>query len=91
MIAAFLLRVGYPHWALTALLLIPLAGALVIPALPAAMAKRVALVVTLVEFVVSAGMWWAYLPEGAPFQRSWMTAAPPRRSASTGEASSTIA
>ncbi|MBI1723770.1 MAG: NADH-quinone oxidoreductase subunit M [Gemmatimonadetes bacterium] len=65
---AFLENVGYDRWAITALLLIPIAGALIIPALPAAMAKRVALAVTVVEFVVSAGLWWAYRPEGTPFQ-----------------------
>ncbi len=64
----FLQSIGYDHWALTALLLIPLAGAVLIPALPSALAKRVALAVTLVELIVSLGLWWAYDPSGAPFQ-----------------------
>ncbi|MEK6769271.1 MAG: proton-conducting transporter membrane subunit, partial [Gemmatimonadota bacterium] len=65
---AFLANIGYSRWAITALLIIPVAGALIIPGLPARLAKRVALFVTLVEFVVSLGLWWAYDPAGAPFQ-----------------------
>jgi NADH-quinone oxidoreductase subunit M len=64
----FLQSIGYARWAITALLLIPVAGAVLIPALPAALAKRVALAVTLVELVVSLGLWWAYDPSGAAFQ-----------------------
>jgi len=67
-VTAFLVTVEYARWAVSALLLIPLAGALLVWACPAAAAKRVALGVTLVEFVVSVGLWWAYDPAGAAFQ-----------------------
>jgi NADH-quinone oxidoreductase subunit M len=53
---------GYERWAINALLVLPLVGALLILAAPAARAKHVALVVALVEFVVSVGLWWAFDP-----------------------------
>ncbi len=64
----FLANLGYARWAVSALLLIPLGGALVVWAAPAAAAKRIALAVTLVEFLVSAGLWWAYDPAGPTIQ-----------------------
>ncbi len=63
-----LANLGYARWALSALLVIPLAGALLVWAAPAAAAKKVALAVTLVEFVVSLGLWWAYDPAGPAIQ-----------------------
>ena len=54
--ADWLLSIGYERWALTALLAIPVFGAILVMALPAALAKRVALAVTLVELVVSLGL-----------------------------------
>jgi NADH-quinone oxidoreductase subunit M len=63
-----LASIHYARWAISALLLIPLAGALVIWASPAPAAKRIALWVTLLEFVVSAGLWWAYDPAGPAMQ-----------------------
>jgi NADH-quinone oxidoreductase subunit M len=56
---AFLQSVGYPQWILHALLLLPLLG--VVPVLlgDERSAKRTALAVTLLEFVLSAGLWWA--------------------------------
>jgi NADH-quinone oxidoreductase subunit M len=67
-VSHLLASVGYARWAISALLLIPLAGALLVWAAPAAHAKRVAFVVTLVEFVVSLGLWWAYDPAGPAMQ-----------------------
>ncbi len=55
----FLASIGFDRWILHVLLVLPLVG--VIPVLlgPVAMARRTALFVTVVEFVLSAGLWWA--------------------------------
>jgi NADH-quinone oxidoreductase subunit M len=67
-VSAFLESIGYARWALTALLVIPMAGAALLALFPPSAAKRLALVVSLVEFAVSLGLWWAYDPGGAQFQ-----------------------
>jgi len=68
----FLMGIGYGQWVLNALLVLPLAGALAVLAAPAARAKHVALAVTLVEFLVSVGLWWAYDPGLSTMQfRFW--------------------
>ena len=71
---AFLHSIGYGDWILHALLILPLLGAIPVALLPAPAAKRVAMVVTLLEFVISIGLWWAYDPGTAGMQ---MTAAVP--------------
>src|SRR5512138_1195066 len=60
--SAFLQSIGYGQWILTVLLVLPLAG--VVPVLlgSEASAKRTALVVTVLEFVLSVGLWWALEP-----------------------------
>jgi NADH-quinone oxidoreductase subunit M len=58
----FLMALGYEQWVLNTLLVLPLAGALTVLAAPAARAKHMALAVTLAEFLVSVGLWWAYDP-----------------------------
>ncbi len=71
--------IGYNQWVLPALLLIPLAGALVLVAgaaladddgsLAAAPSARwVALVTLVVEFVVSLGLWWSFDPSETGWQ-----------------------
>ena len=74
----FLLSIGYDRWILSALLVVPLAGALLVLAVPAARAKHVACAVAVVEFLVSAGLWWSYDPgEGAmqlEFVARWIPA-----------------
>jgi NADH-quinone oxidoreductase subunit M len=68
--AAWLLSIGYERWALTALLVIPLIGAVLVMAGPAPLAKRLALAVTVIELVVSLGLWVMFDParEGMQFQ-----------------------
>jgi len=56
---ALLASIGYQHWILHVLLLLPLAGAIPILLGSPAAAKRTALVVTILEFVLSVGLWWA--------------------------------
>ncbi len=63
-----LASIDYAHWAVSALLLIPLAGALLMWPAPTAAAKKIALWVAVVEFAVSAGLWWAYDPAGPVMQ-----------------------
>ena len=54
-----LAAIGYSSWILHVLLVLPLVGAVPILLGPVAAAKRTALVVTLLEFLLSAGLWWA--------------------------------
>ena len=60
--SAFLDSIGYSHWALHALILLPILGIVPILLAPVAAARRIALVVTLAEFVVSLGLWWGFQP-----------------------------
>jgi len=73
---ALLADLAYGRWVIAALLLIPVVAALAVLLAPAAQARRIALAATVLEFVVSVGLWWAYVPEGAPFQfvvrHSWI-------------------
>jgi NADH-quinone oxidoreductase subunit M len=73
---AFLTSIGYQHWVLPALLAIPLVGAALIWAVSprttpgedevasgaARMPGAVALLFFVIEFVVSLGLWWSFLP-----------------------------
>ncbi|MFI5208623.1 MAG: NuoM family protein [Gemmatimonadales bacterium] len=73
-----LTRMGYEHWALTALLIIPLVGVLAVWAAPSRAAKSIALAFSLVELVVSLGLWVGFDPglDGMQFEwrRSWIGA-----------------
>ncbi|MGI9041793.1 MAG: complex I subunit 4 family protein [Gemmatimonadales bacterium] len=70
---------GFGQWILHVLILLPLLG--VVPLLlgPESSAKRTALAVTIVEFVLSVGLWWALDPalgglqlvSDTPWIRSW--------------------
>jgi len=65
----------YDHWVLPALLAWPLVAAAALYAVPAARARHVALVATLVEFALSVPLWWRFDP-GAGMQfvadRPWI-------------------
>jgi len=54
--------IGYDAWVVPTLLLLPLLGAVAVALLPAARARGVALAVSLAEFIISAGLWWAFEP-----------------------------
>ncbi len=58
----FLRSIAYSQWALHALILLPLAGIVPILLAPVAAARRIALVVTVAEFIISLGLWWAFVP-----------------------------
>ncbi len=55
----FLGSIHYNSWVLHALLAIPLGGALLVVALPKAIAKHAALAITVTLFLVSVGLWWS--------------------------------
>src|SRR5438445_5092747 len=68
----------YRQWVLTALLAWPALAALVVMVAPARWAKHVALAATLVEFAISAPLWWVFVPAGgmqfildAPWIPAW--------------------
>ncbi|MBP9201691.1 MAG: hypothetical protein KBF47_16875, partial [Gemmatimonadales bacterium] len=75
----FLALINYEHWILNALILLPLAGVLPIALAPAARARQIALGVTVVELVLSLGLWWAFDPStpvmqfavGGPWLPHW--------------------
>jgi NADH-quinone oxidoreductase subunit M len=78
----FLLSVGYDRWILPALLIIPLVGALLVlfggrqaegeDEVVSGAAKRSSMLATIVfaiEFVLSAGLWWAFDPAVSGWQQ----------------------
>jgi len=66
----FLTSVAYDRWILNALILIPLAGIIPVVFAPPARAKTIAMVVTVLELVVSLGLWWGFDPTTAAMQFS---------------------
>src|SRR3954468_9771856 len=74
-----LASISFDRWILHGLVLLPLAGVVPILLGDERTAKRMALIVTLLEFVLSVGLWWAFDPEqggmqlvsGAPWIPRW--------------------
>jgi NADH-quinone oxidoreductase subunit M len=58
----FLESIGYGQWVLHALVLLPLIGIPLIVLAPERIAKHVALAVTMLEFLLSVGLWWHFDP-----------------------------
>ncbi len=58
----FLLQIDYGSWILNTLLILPLVGVIPVVLAPANRAKHIAMAVTLIELVISLGLWWAYDP-----------------------------
>jgi NADH-quinone oxidoreductase subunit M len=73
-----LLTLGYDRWVLNALLVFPVAAALLLLASPAERLRQSALVATLIEFVLSLGLWWTFDPGTSAmqfeFQVAWIPA-----------------
>jgi NADH-quinone oxidoreductase subunit M len=65
---AFLASIGYDRWILHVLLAVPLIGMGIVIVSPTVWARRVALVVSLLEFVLSLGLWWAFDPAQGDMQ-----------------------
>src|SRR5215212_3454923 len=64
----FLDSIGYGQWILHALILLPLAGVVPILLGEERSAKRMALAVTLLELVISLGLWWGFDVRNAGMQ-----------------------
>ena len=56
----FLSQIAYDRWILNVLLVLPLLGVIPLVLAPAARARQIALWVSLLELVVSLGLWWAF-------------------------------
>jgi NADH-quinone oxidoreductase subunit M len=69
---AFLDSIGYGGWVLHVLVVLPLLGIPLILAAPERSAKHIAFVVALLEFVISAGLWWHFDPGAGMQYRSTM-------------------
>ncbi len=64
----FLDSIGYGQWILHALVLLPLLGVVPILLGPESTAKRTALGITVLELVLSLGLWWALDPNRGTLQ-----------------------
>jgi NADH-quinone oxidoreductase subunit M len=64
----FLASIGYDHWILHALVLLPLAGVVPILLGDERSAKRTALAVTVLELLLSLGLWWVIQPNTSGMQ-----------------------
>ncbi|HET7038862.1 MAG TPA: NADH-quinone oxidoreductase subunit M [Gemmatimonadales bacterium] len=69
-----LLALGYDTWILNALLVFPLAAALLLLAAPAGRIRQWAFVATLIEFVLSIGLWWTFDPGMSAMQHEFRVA-----------------
>jgi NADH-quinone oxidoreductase subunit M len=71
-----LLSIGYDRWALNALLVFPVAAALLLLATPLERIRQSALAATLIEFLLSLGLWWTFDPTTSGmqfvFQAPWI-------------------
>jgi NADH-quinone oxidoreductase subunit M len=63
-----LISLGYDRWALNALLVLPVVAALLLLAAPAQRIRPAALAATLVEFILSLGLWWVFDPSTSAMQ-----------------------
>ena len=55
----FLDSIGYSHWILSVLLLLPMAGVALVLLAPKGWARWLTLIVAIAEFVLALGLWWA--------------------------------
>src|SRR5690349_13540193 len=58
----FLASISYSAWALHALVLLPLLGAVAILLLPERLARATALGITILEALIALGLWWVFDP-----------------------------
>jgi NADH-quinone oxidoreductase subunit M len=63
-----LASISFSRWILHALVLLPLAGVVPILLGDERSAKRMALIVTMLELVLSVGLWWAFDPDQGGMQ-----------------------
>ncbi len=65
---AFLDSIGYAHWILSVLLLLPMAGVALVLLAPERWARWLTLIVAIAEFVLALGLWWAFDPDNGGMQ-----------------------
>ena len=65
---AFLESIGYAHWILSVLLVLPMAGVALVMLAPERWARWLTLVVAIAEFVLALGLWWAFDPANGGMQ-----------------------
>ena len=82
-----LISIHYSQWILHALVLLPLAGAVPILLGEPRGARRMALVVTTLEFVLSIGLWWAFDATDGGMQLASSASWIPGGGSATGSAS----
>ena len=64
----FLDSIGYAHWILSVLLLLPMAGVVLVLLAPERWARWLTLIVAIAEFVLALGLWWAFDPDSGGMQ-----------------------
>ena len=64
----FLDSIGYSHWILSVLLLLPMAGVVLVLLGPERWARWLTLIVAIAEFVLALGLWWAFDPDNGGMQ-----------------------
>lgn len=64
----FLASIGYEHWILHLLLILPMLAIPLVLVMPVRMARWISLVVALVELVLGLGLWWAFDPANPAMQ-----------------------
>jgi NADH-quinone oxidoreductase subunit M len=64
----FLESIGYAHWILSVLLLLPMAGVVLVMLAPERWARWLTLIVAIAEFVLALGLWWAFDPDNGGMQ-----------------------
>src|SRR5512140_2522830 len=57
---AFLTSIGYQHWILNVLLLLPMMGVVLVLLAPERLARWLTLIVARAEFFLALGLWWAF-------------------------------
>ena len=65
---AFLESIGYAHWILSVLLVLPMAGVALVLLAPERWARWLTLLVAIGEFVLALGLWWAFDPANGGMQ-----------------------
>lgn len=65
---AFLGSIGYEHWILHLLLVLPILAIPLVLVMPVRMARWIALVVALIELILGLGLWWAFDPANPAMQ-----------------------
>ena len=86
----FLESIGYSHWILSVLLLLPMAGVVLVLLAPERWARWLTLIVAIAEFVLALGLWWAFDPDNGGMQFAVTMHVAARTGASATASGSTV-